>query len=254
MVGKILKEFNHVENSTIKTNENSIEVLNKGESLISSIDTMVTIADKGRNAVGKVKEIIDKLGVQSKETSLSMDQLRERSKQIESIISVINEISEQISILSLNASIEAENAGQHGKGFSVIASEIRLLAENTKNSAKNITELTNKIQEEISNAYKNNEHNFKLSAEGIQTNITTNEEIHKLLSIISNVQLEVKDLLNLIKIQKTSTEDVIDKFKITTNLFNETNSILVNHINDAEVVSGQLLEGVKMIKTFQNEN
>ncbi|MEK3993634.1 methyl-accepting chemotaxis protein [Psychrobacillus sp. FSL K6-2365] len=253
MVGEILKEFKRVEESTINSNKISEEALVKGESLIASSDEMVTLSVDSREAVHAVENLIDTLGEQSRKTSASMNQLSERSKQIEEIVKVISDISSQTNLLALNASIEAARAGEHGKGFSVVADEVRKLAESTKESTADIADLTQKIQEQISKAYEDNINNMNLVSEGIKTSSQTSEQINSLLNIITNVQGEVNELLNFIKHQKVSNEDVIHKFQKTTALFDETNDVLMNHIDESEVVTEKLLEAVDKVKGFQSK-
>lgn len=253
MVGEILKEFKRVEDSTINSNKISDEALVKGESLITSSDKMVTLSIDSREAVHAVESLIDNLGDQSRKTSASMNQLSERSKQIEEIVKVISDISSQTNLLALNASIEAARAGEHGKGFSVVAEEVRKLAESTKESTADIADLTQKIQEQISKAYEDNISNMNLVSEGMKTSSETSEQINSLLLIITNVQDEVNELLNFIKHQKVSNEDVINKFHKTTELFDETNDVLMNHIDESEVVTIKLLEAVDKVKGFQSK-
>ncbi|QUG40321.1 chemotaxis protein [Psychrobacillus sp. INOP01] len=251
MVGEILKEFKRVEESTINSNKISDEALAKGESLIASSNEMVTLSVDSKEAVHAVENLIDNLGDQSRKTSASMNQLSERSKQIEEIVKVISDISSQTNLLALNASIEAARAGEHGKGFSVVADEVRKLAESTKESTADIADLTKKIQEQISKAYEDNISNMNLVSEGMKTSSETTEQINSLLSIITNVQGEVNELLDFIKHQKVSNEDVIDKFQKTTELFDDTNAVLMNHIDESEVVTEKLLEAVDKVKGFQ---
>lgn len=250
MVGKILKEFNNVEESTVKSNDIADNALAKSTSLITSSDEMVTLSQKSKEAVDGVEKLIDTLGEQSKKTSSSMNELSERSKQIADIVHVISDISNQTNLLALNASIEAARAGEHGKGFAVVADEVRKLAESTKASTADIADLTLKIQEQISGAVEDNQTNMQLVNEGIKTSSETSEQINSLLQIIQNVQGEVSELLNFIKNQKTSNEDVINKFKTTTTLFDDTNKILMNHIDESEVVTVKLLQAVDKVKGF----
>ncbi|MFC9541345.1 methyl-accepting chemotaxis protein [Lysinibacillus sp. NPDC056959] len=250
MVTKILEEFNKVEDSTIHSNTISENALEKGNSLITSSDEMVTLSIESKQAVQEVEYLIDSLGEQSQKTSSSMNQLSDRSKQIAEIVKVISDISNQTNLLALNASIEAARAGEHGKGFSVVAEEVRKLAENTKTSTEDIANLTKKIEEQISEAYEDNKNNMQLVTEGIKKSTETSEQINALLLMITNVQGEVNELLDYIKSQKISNEDVMNKFNTTTILFDETNKVLTDHIDESEVVTQKLLEAVDKVKCF----
>ena len=253
MVGQILEEFNKVEDSTLKSNTISEHTLAKSNLLLSSSDEMVTLSVESKQAVHEVEALIHHLGEQSSNTSSSMTQLSERSKQIAEIVNVIGDISNQTNLLALNASIEAARAGEHGKGFSVVAEEVRKLAENTKSSTEDIANLTEIIETQISEAYEGNKTNLRLVTEGVQKSAATSEQINALLQIITNVQGEVKELLGYAKNQKVSNEDVIDKFKTTTTLFVETNKVLTNHIDESEVVTIKLLEAVEKVKGFSSK-
>jgi methyl-accepting chemotaxis protein len=86
--------------------------------------------------------------------STSMERLAESSAQIEKIVQTITEISTQTNVLALNAAIEAARAGIHGKGFSVIAEEVRLLSSQTKTSVGHIARLISSVQHQMNDAKK----------------------------------------------------------------------------------------------------
>ncbi len=251
MVEKINNEYQRVEESTVRNHETSVQMIKKGNSLITSTDSMVNVSGRGKNSIDQVKAIIDDLGNQANVTLQSMHQLSESSRQIEEIVGVISSISENINLLALNASIEASRAGEQGKGFAVVASEIRKLAENTKESTKNINDLTKKIQLEILQANTNSARSNDLINQGVKANLQTNEEISKLLSIINNVKEEVQQIIKIIEIQQETSEDVINKFKTAADLFKETNKIIVDHIKEGESISSKLLEALNEVEKYK---
>lgn len=250
MVAGLSEEFDKVKDNTVESYGVSEDILSKGNGLISSFTTMVDISEDGRKSVDNVQELIDSLGQQSEKTSKSMHQLSERSKEIEQIVEVIKSVAEQTNLLAINASIESARAGEYGKGFAVVAEEVRKLAESTHQSTKNIAELTEKIQSEIRDAYQGNQININLVKDGFEKSTHTSEQMNLLLDYIQNVQREVQVLLESIKHQESSSEELIRSFTGTTNQFEDIKNAIINHIEEADVVSNHLLGIVSKVTTF----
>lgn len=247
-------EFSMVEDSTNNNLQNTLNMAGKGNSLIRSAESMVVISEQGKQSIDELKDIIDHLGNQLKENTIAMGHLSESSKEIEEIIHFISGISNNINLLSLNASIEAARAGEHGKGFAVVAKEIRKLAESAGSSTTNIIELIKKIQEEIEHANENSQASYKIVEQGIDANVHANDEIGKLMEVINEVKEKVQELLNYVEKQKTTSEDVIIKFNDSKELFQDTNEILIEHIKEGEVISQKLIDAVHEVEKFKNES
>lgn len=115
---------------------------------------------------------------QQEELNTEISQVGTVTEQINSILDAIKSIAAQTKMLGLNASIEAARAGEVGKGFSVVAKEIKNLAENSRETAKSISDLTTKIQESVNGTIKNS----KITLE------TTKEQSKAMEAVTLNIQ------------------------------------------------------------------
>jgi methyl-accepting chemotaxis protein len=120
----------------------------------SNIDDVSSLSSDMESASNKgqvvVKDALDKMHSiqeQSHQTTSIVSELGEHSKEIDSVITTIKNIAEETNLLALNASIEAARAGEAGRGFSVVASEVRKLSENSKKAAEQVSTVVGRIQE-----------------------------------------------------------------------------------------------------------
>lgn len=126
---------------------NSIqEVANSAQAVSIAAEQTSGAAEAGGQAVQHSIEGMERIRQKVFDTAARIKELGEHSNQIGEIIQVIDEIAEQTNLLALNAAIEAARAGEHGKGFAVVADEVRKLAERSGKATKEIAELINNIQ------------------------------------------------------------------------------------------------------------
>ncbi|MEA4846275.1 MAG: methyl-accepting chemotaxis protein [Clostridiaceae bacterium] len=98
------------------------------------------LSDRGYKALGAVIEQMEKISTSSKESVNAVKSLETMSQKVQTIISMITDVSSQTNLLALNAAIEAARAGEQGRGFSVVAEEVRKLAEQSGSAAKEISD------------------------------------------------------------------------------------------------------------------
>ncbi|USD82031.1 methyl-accepting chemotaxis protein [Bacillus safensis] len=173
-------------------NEGLNEVAETSDVITASSVQSKTVAETGgqlvEQTVGQMKTIDHSV----KEAEGVINGLEHKSKDITNILGVINGIADQTNLLALNAAIEAARAGESGRGFSVVAEEVRKLAVQSSDSAKEIEKLVNEIVSEI----ETSQNMFKAVNEEVKNGLTITDQTKESFSQINEQTAEIAARIN----------------------------------------------------------
>ncbi|WP_457598307.1 methyl-accepting chemotaxis protein [Hydrogenimonas sp.] len=190
-------------------NNDTAQMTQEAEFVERAVNDMSAISQRSVEALGQTTQKINNLiatvkdsSVKEEELALKMQELKESTNDVKSILELIGDIAEQTNLLSLNAAIEAARAGEHGRGFAVVADEVRKLAERTQKSLTEINATINVVVQAVDEASDN-----------MQVNAA---EIAQAAEQVSGVEQSIDSVRDAIEKSRSMAEEsaaAVDKLK-----------------------------------------
>ena len=185
--------------------------------------------------MGTVKGM-ERIANRVKETAASVDALGSSSEQIGNIIGTIEDIADQTNLLALNAAIEAARAGEQGRGFAVVADEVRALAERTTRATKEISAMISGIQKETRTAVLSMEEGVQEVARGSLEAARSGESLNVILGQIHEVTAQINQIATAAEEQTATTREISNN----VHMINEAVSGSARGVQELSLAAGNM--------------
>jgi methyl-accepting chemotaxis protein len=186
----------------------SLDIAKNTNSIADSSKAMVATADNGKNIVSKSVDEVKEIAKTVQKSSDFVKELGSQSEKIGEIVNVINEIADQTNLLALNAAIEAARAGEAGRGFAVVADEVKKLAERTGKSTQEIGSMIGAIRSGVDNAVNAMDEASQKVKSGVELSNEAGTALNEIVNSASNLQSMVQQIAAAIEEMNSTTDEI----------------------------------------------
>ncbi len=183
-----------------------------------------SVAVKGGEIVSLTINSMDGIAKSAKESSRIISTLGNRSQEIGNIVNVIDDIADQTNLLALNAAIEAARAGEQGRGFAVVADEVRKLAEKTMKATREIGDMIKAMQDETGKAIDSMECEVHAVEEGVKLAKDAGNSLKEIVTKVDVVTSMVHQITTATEQQSAATEQISGDIESVADVIRETSS------------------------------
>ncbi|MDD5284307.1 MAG: methyl-accepting chemotaxis protein [Desulfuromonadaceae bacterium] len=208
-------------------------------------------AQNGALVVEATIVVMSQIADKVQESAKTVESLGARSEQIGAIIGTIEDIADQTNLLALNAAIEAARAGEQGRGFAVVADEVRALAERTTRATKEIGEMIKAIQQETKGAVIAMEQGVQQVEAGTMEAAKSGVALHDILEQIKAVAMQVNQIATAAEEQTATTIEISRNMTRITEVVRDTVSGAHESAGAATHLNGNAEELQRLVRQFR---
>ncbi|GFO68856.1 hypothetical protein GMLC_24350 [Geomonas limicola] len=204
-------------------------------------------ASVGVSTVQQTIEVMARIAEQVQASARTVATLGTRSDQIGQIVGTIEDIADQTNLLALNAAIEAARAGEQGRGFAVVADEVRALAERTTKATREISEMIRSIQAETRGAVETMEEGVQEVERGTEQTAHSGQAMQRILEEVNNLSMQISQIATAAEEQTATTSEISGNMLRITDIGNlvasnaQASSVQASQLNGlAEALLGSM--------------
>lgn len=225
-----ISEGSELQSTMAQNSEQTVQTMAKSihdiqfymEHVRKAADQSFEKVQRGKEELGNSSNKMGEIQTKTSQAASSIHQLGSKSNEIGNIVGLIADISAQTNLLALNAAIEAARAGEHGKGFAVVADEVRKLAEESNRSAAQINQLVHDIQGDIEQSVQMMSEGEQSVREGIESLRFTGEEFEQIEESTIEIVNEAKRVSSSISQVNDGTEQMVQAAEKTAEMVQQS--------------------------------
>jgi len=230
-------------------NATVLEVSRNSSNVAQKAEDSKERAVEGSKIVQKAVEAILKVQEHAGSLRTNLGKLGEEAEDISKIMNVIDDIADQTNLLALNAAIEAARAGEAGRGFAVVADEVRKLAEKTMNATKEVSQAISSIQDGTRTNIKAMESAMEAVQEATEMAKQSGKALEEIVQLISAAADEVRSIATATEQQSTSSEEINASLEEISRLSSST----AEAMEHSDQAISELVKQVNMLQDLVRE-
>ncbi|WP_168902629.1 methyl-accepting chemotaxis protein [Deferribacter desulfuricans] len=227
------------------------EISQNLEEVNREINLIKESAETGSKVIEETVSGIENLSDNVINSADKIKELGKASEQIGEILQVISDIADQTNLLALNAAIEAARAGEHGRGFAVVADEVRKLAERTAKATGEIDEMIRSIQNEVQSSVVQMDKGAKLAQDGSELVRNLRVSLEKIINGVLTVADKIGAVATAVEQQSATSQEIASNMAEIATISQENASIAQENYNQAEMLKELAIKLQNVVDSFK---
>ncbi|MDD2367236.1 MAG: methyl-accepting chemotaxis protein [Desulfuromonadaceae bacterium] len=229
----------------------SAEIANNCIQTVNISNRAVQTAQKGSEVVEHAVQSIQRIAVKVQESAKTVASLGTRSEQIGNIVGTIEDIADQTNLLALNAAIEAARAGEQGRGFAVVADEVRALAERTTKATREIGEMIKGIQKETQSAVSAMEEGVQEVERGTQDASRSGQALEEIMNQVADLTSQINQIATAAEQQTATTNEISKSMHQITEVVSDASKSSQDTADSANELASMAEELKRIVAQFR---
>ena len=248
------RQYTDIDQVAAAMNEMSATVGEVANNAIQASKAARTADSKAKSGMGTVTKAVNQMQNmvgQLNDTSTVLDHLEEDSSSIGRVLEVIIGIAEQTNLLALNAAIEAARAGEQGRGFAVVADEVRTLAQRTQESTEEIRSIIEQLQGRAKNAVISMKQSSELASDSVQQAEQASEALQQIASAVDTISSMNTMIAAAAEQQNQVAESVDQRITSISDIAGKTRTDTTDVVKATEQIENEVYNLEQMINRFK---